>query len=574
MTGYVGSKSYEATAGSGSGGITIPSDQIFATTAERDTYFTQNPDKLEEGTLCVVYTNPQDGLLQEYVENAWQDRSRVIQGEKGDTGDRGLQGDHIDAAEFLGEDIVFSDTGGRTFTLVDAVNTLKGPQGDPSPILLTQFSIEPDGPWVNSEVFSQNPDLYFYWRWSTDDGVTWSPNGVSMRATVTDLPNGFGWFSDGAGGLTLKKGEDVYLTMTPDEVQTKRLNVVNNLLKFGTSKSVHDVSENVLFKNNITNQVFHPVWQRATNGVWDATVRRPLDVFTRQNLVTDGFQPAKAGSSLPASLVITAQYNLRAKAFYLNSLDAHAGCDMIISQDGKTKVVIEGIDVLAGENRIVFANTNDELPFLDLIEGQTFLITVRDANGDLINVREMDGVGNEGQVWWALDFTQFEDVLVLDARRTGGSIAFDEENGVFDVLKASSAQLGVVKAGVGLAIQPDGTLYSTVSGSIVTAVADEAERLALPQIAQAYTCIQSDIEQVFYLGSNEDPSVIGNWFEGGSTSAAVTGFKGASDTDPRTGVIEAKQGDYTGDEVTFTDASTGVVRKLVFDGGELFGEEI
>lgn len=544
--------------GSGGGsGISVPSENIFDSTADRDAYFADNTPLLFEGVQCIVLTNPPEGLYQIYTGTGWQDRTAVVIGPRGIQGVQGAKGDHVDSAEFVGDDIVFGDTGGREFPLVDAVNALKGPQGDAAPILLTQFSIEPNGPWVSSAEFTLNPDLYFYWRWSTDGGETWSPSGVSVRATVTNLPNGFGWFDDGQGGLTLKKGDDVYLTMTPDEVQSKRLNIVNNLLKFGTSKSIHDVSENVLFKNNITGEVFHPVWQRATNGVWDATVRRPLGVFTRENYVVDGFQPPKAASMLPASLTLTAQYNLRVRAFYIDALASRTDCTMLITQGGKTKVIIEGIDITSGENRIVFADTSDELPFLDLMEGQTFLITLRDSDGNLLDVREMSGDGNNGTIWWALDFTQFEDVLVLDARRTGGSIAFDEENGVFDVLKASNSQLGVVKAGVGLAVEPDGTLYSTVSGSIVTAVVDEAARLALPQIAQAYTCIQSDVEQVYYLDSNQDPSVIENWIEGGSTSASVTGFKGVGDSTPRVGVIEAQVGDYTADMIPVTDSVTG-----------------
>ncbi|EKF9664443.1 hypothetical protein O1C46_000837 [Vibrio cholerae] len=547
----------------GGSAASVPSDQIFDSASLRDDFFAANPQRLIDGAQCVVLTSAPEGLYQVYTLGVWQDRSKVVIGRTGPQGLTGEKGDHVDSAEFVGDDIVFGDTGGRTFPLADAVNVLKGPQGEAAPALITQFSIEPNGPWVSASVFAQNPDIYFYWRWSTDNGVTWSPNGISVRATVTNLPNGFGWFDDGQGGLTLKKGNDVYLTMTPDEVQSKRLNVVNNLLKFGTSKSVHDVSENVLFKNNITGQVFHPVWQRATNGVWDATVRRPLDTYVRQNKLTDGFQPAKPGSSVPASLTITAQYNLRARAFYLDSLAAHSDCTMVISQGGKTKVIIEGLDITAGENRIVFANTRDELPFLDLLEEQTFLITVRDTNGDLINVREMSGTGNEGVVWWALDFTQFVDSLVLDARRVGGSIYFDEDNGIFDVIPASPSQLGAMKPGVGLAAMPDGTIYSTVSGSITETVPDEAARLALPQIAQSYTIIQvNDPDNgvpsfVYYLGANKDPSIDANWIKGGSTSAAVLGFKGAGDVTSRSGIVEAMVGDYTADMVPVIDSATG-----------------
>lgn len=555
----------------------IPEDLFFVDTNALYAFGIGNPSRLKLGTVAAVENNTNNGYDYYQWDPAlgdWRDANLIFQGPKGDNGSQGAAGPKITSAAFSGDDISFSLDDSSGFDLIDAVPTLKGEKGDESPGLITQFSIDPNGPWVDEIAFAANPDLYFYWRWSSDNGVTWSPNGVAVRATVTNLPNGFGWFDDGAGGITLKKGEDVFLSMTSDEVQTKRLNVINNLLKFGTSKTVYDVSENVLFKNNITNEVYHPVWQKASDSVWDAKVRRPVEVKTRYNETIGGFKPALAGTSVPAQLVITTTLNLRTTAFYVESLAAHTGCTLLVTQGGKTKAVFEDVSISAGENRINFSDTQDGIPFLDLISAQTFVITIRDANGDLINLRELSGPGNTGRPWWALDFTIFEDVLVLDERRVGGSLAFDNANGVFDVLKADNNQLGAVKIGSGLAVEPDGTVYSTVSGAIIKAVADEAGRLALPQIAQAYTCIQSDIEQVFYLDANEDPSVLGNWLAGGTTSSSVTGFLGKGDVDPRTGVIEAKQGDYTNDEITYKDVTTNVSRKLVIDNGVLYMEEI
>ncbi len=75
--------------GGGGGALDIPSDQVFNSNSERDTYFTENPEKLVEGAQCVVLTSPPEGLYQVYTDGVWEDRSAIIQGPKGDKGDTG-----------------------------------------------------------------------------------------------------------------------------------------------------------------------------------------------------------------------------------------------------------------------------------------------------------------------------------------------------------------------------------------------------------------------------------------------------------------------------------------------------
>lgn len=67
----------------GSGGISVPSDQIFDTEPLRDNYFAVNPSKLVDGAQCIVLTNPPEGLYQVYTSGAWQDRTQVVVGPKG-----------------------------------------------------------------------------------------------------------------------------------------------------------------------------------------------------------------------------------------------------------------------------------------------------------------------------------------------------------------------------------------------------------------------------------------------------------------------------------------------------------
>lgn len=62
----------------------VPSAQIFSSTANRDAYFSANPDKLIVGTPAVVLTNPPEGLYQVFTGTEWQNRTAVIVGPKGD----------------------------------------------------------------------------------------------------------------------------------------------------------------------------------------------------------------------------------------------------------------------------------------------------------------------------------------------------------------------------------------------------------------------------------------------------------------------------------------------------------
>lgn len=80
--------------GSGGGGaLNVPSDQIFNSEAERDTYFANNPAKLTEGAQCIIVTNAPAGLYQVYTSGAWEDRSQVVRGPQGEKGDKGDTGE-------------------------------------------------------------------------------------------------------------------------------------------------------------------------------------------------------------------------------------------------------------------------------------------------------------------------------------------------------------------------------------------------------------------------------------------------------------------------------------------------
>ena len=110
--------------GGGGGTINVPDSLRFANTIDRDGYFVTNPTKLQKDVYVTVVDQ-----LQRYNGDAFENTAVVIKGQRGEVGQQGEVGDHVDSAAFVGDDIVFGDTGGREFPLVDAKHTLKGSTG-------------------------------------------------------------------------------------------------------------------------------------------------------------------------------------------------------------------------------------------------------------------------------------------------------------------------------------------------------------------------------------------------------------------------------------------------------------
>ncbi|EBV8434095.1 discoidin domain-containing protein [Salmonella enterica subsp. enterica serovar Minnesota] len=79
------------------------------------------------------------------------------------------------------------------------------------------------------------------------------------------------------------------------------------------------------------------------------------------------------------------------------------------------------------------------------------------------------------------------------------------------------------------------------------AVADKAERLALAKAPDLTIVAQSDIDTLFYLNANLDPSVESNWITGNSATVS-----GVISVHGRTGVVVAENGDYDTDQITET----------------------
>lgn len=152
------------------------------------------------------------------------------------------------------------------------------------------------------------------------------------------------------------------------------------------------------------------------------------------------------------------------------------------------------------------------------------------------------------------------DILVDDINALTGASRIDA-SAIKDFPIATETELGMVKGSFTIEIKPDGSLESKVAAATKIVVPDQTAMLALPPITNLYIATRTDVNKIFYLNANQDPSILANWEEGASTQDTVTGFKGAGDISARTGEIVVSDTDYTADMVKATDNVTG--RKYV-----------
>lgn len=565
---------FNVNGGVGGSGGAIAEDMYFVSEDARDTFSATNPTRLQQGITCAVQVTPDSYSYFQWDTNtsSWRNADLIFQGRRGDRGDPGPDGAHLVAAGFQDEDIVFTDSNSDTFPLVGAKTQLQGEQGDPAPPALYQFSSTIDGPWVDLETFNTNPSGYQFWRVSPDEGETFTAP-VRFRASVQDLPDGWGWFPSGDGGLQLRKGDALVLDVSEDELKSERFNILNSLLKFGASKAMYDAGENVTFVNvnSVDNRAYTPAWQPAdSDSDWHGTIRNKGQQYARYNF--DTFRPVDTSTTTSMRTVVTPTFDRRSYAAYINLPNPISDGVMTVSVGGRTFIRLEGVTAPAGESRLEYRDSTDQQPFIDLRQGVTYTVTLTDSEGNIVDSYAMAGLPSTP--WFAEDTTAYSDDTIIDASMAGEGLQYLADEFKLTLTAGSNDSIGGFLVGTGLAVDEDGRLYSTVSGAIVKAVPDEAARLALPQITQAYTAIQTDVEQVFYLDADEDPSDNANWLPGGSTVASVTGFKGKGDVDPRSGVIEAKRGDYTSDEITVTDKTTGTKYVQVLDDGVMYLEAV
>jgi len=111
--------------------------------------------------------------------------------------------------------------------------------------------------------------------------------------------------------------------------------------------------------------------------------------------------------------------------------------------------------------------------------------------------------------------------------------------GVYSAVNATGTTNGVVRAdNTTIKIDGNGVMSSALSAATYSIVGSQAAMLALPKLTNLTICTRTDNNHVYYLNANQDPTVLANWVDGGSTANNVLSFNA------RTGAILPVAGDY------------------------------
>lgn len=212
------------------GGLAVKNKHIFPDNSARDAYFANNPLEQEEGLHISV-----NKTLQKYIDGMWTDMSAVV-------------------------------------------------KGDPAPAMKFQFSANGDGAWENV----LNTGIHRYWRWSIDDGLTWSPNYVPFSGGGSgSVPAPYSMSVSPEGKLQLYKygtkiqEQDETGTWISESVQTGV-----GSFHLGKAHSISSTGQNVGFKNEYTSVndanklFFFPTWEAVS-----------VDGLQTLNATTLKFQP-------------------------------------------------------------------------------------------------------------------------------------------------------------------------------------------------------------------------------------------------------------------------------------------
>ncbi len=474
--------------GSGGSSLSLPDDLIFANTTARDDFFTVNPSRLRNGVYVSVA-----GQLQKYVVDTFQDASAVI----------------------------------------------KGPSGQDAPAVLFQYSANGTSGW--SETL--NTSIHKYWRWSSDGGNTWSADGVRFNATSTasGVPEPYSYEVGGNGKLQLFKSG--LMIAEQDEEGTWLANSVSTgtgSLHIGELHNNGSGGEQVVWVNEDSSIAYYPAWGGVSlDGV------QHFDTAARTHGPLQVVLPNGATHSLG---VIDYNYQFTCPS---NLTFYHVDLVPAETFQGRLRWKVEkstGREVAAFYFEANFTQgVPARIPFnypLWATTDQRFQLTLSKDDGSFLQVH----VGDDGVTPWRKNYySEYTDNIVYHegnlsslAQGISGLTGSDRisASAIRDFPSASPTNAGVIKVGPSLTINGDGVLDSDVAAAEKRVAAGEAAMLALPQISNLYIVTRTDIDKLFYLNADDDPSLIGNWEEGASVGDVVASFNG------RSGAVTPQAGDY------------------------------
>jgi hypothetical protein len=342
-------------------------------------------------------------------------------------------------------------------------------------------------------------------RWEIENGT-----GGQMSAALQQLSNG-AWtdlISSSVNGTSIAKS----ITTGPGSFYLSNMH------------SISSGAQNVFFKNLDTGIDWFPAWQSST---YDGTNLNETPLTTRMH---NALQTLEINGAVQAGSIQQGSVNLWNGNFSVFELT------VIPSEYYSGEISYNLYDTnkqgrfLYSQSMTVSTTAGVPLnlilsPGIDLSSGFTTYGEIVKADGTLLNVRP----GTPNTLPYAkVVGASYQDVLVISVANV--QTAFP---------KATTSQIGAVSVdGVTIAVDSSGKISATAKAANYQVVANQAARVALPGSNNLTICLQQDIQELFYLNANLDPTVLTNWIDGGSTATTVLSFNA------RTGNVLPVVGDY------------------------------
>ncbi len=511
MAGYSNSKAYES--GSSGGTIDVPDSLRFADTIVRDDYFATNPSKLKTNVYVTVA-----GQLQRYNGDFFEDTSVVI----------------------------------------------KGDSGEDAPKMAIQYSATGNSGWQNTV----NLSIHKYWRWSTDGGITWSPDFVKFSGDGgSGVPEPYTLIVGNNGKLQLYK--DGVLIQEQDETGLWSTNSITTAgsLHLGDLYSIGGGGENVTFLNNDSNIAWYPSWGGASV---DGT--QTIEMNARVHGVLETAEPVGAadlsGSVFYAD-TFTAVEDVAFFSIDIIPAETFSGRLRWVANKSTGKEVAafyldvdftEGVETSIQFEHPLWAST-----------GQTFTIQLIKDGGGL--VRAKPSTTQPSKPWRRTYYRTYTDhkvfhegnpadqALVLNALTGADRLS---ATAIRDFPVMSGSNLGMAKLGVTMSIDEDGVLNTAISPTGIKIVSDEDDRLLIPVSGGAILAIQQDTGFTYGIEADQDTSVVGNWKQIGTVATNVVSFN------DRNGAVVPQKGDYKSSMIKVTHDDTGVNGYIGIDNNGIY----
>lgn len=505
--------------GSSASALAVKNTHIFANTTARNTYFTSNPSELVEDIYISV-----SGVLQKRVSGTWVDTSAVV----------------------------------------------KGADGADAQTPIVSYSVDGLSGWTSA----LNPAIHKYWRWSTNNGVIWTPavKFVADDSVGTGVPAPYEYAINGSNQLELLKGGTPIMRVDEFDLWTRQgVSTGDGDLNLGEMHYIASAGDMVTIKNQSANMFMFPSY-----GAISPDGNTIIDPAAR--IHTAGVQialPAGAAGSnsvdynssfIPVSNSVFISLNVTPKETFI----------------GKLILTVKNLTSNREVSELTFdANITSDVPFLVsfknplwLRAGQNYSTTITKVNGDYLIVRS-NSAGD--QPYREASYLTFADYPLFHAGNPtavatslntllgANRISF---SAVRDVPLMSGTVAGVAKLGSTMSINGNGELNTSISPTGIKIVADQAARLAIPQTGGAILAIQQDDGKTYGIEAGQDTSVLLNWKQIGTVATNVVSFNG------RNGAVVPTVDDYNMEQIGLTDRINA--KKYVFrvDNGVPYLEEI